>query len=178
MSDFWKKFQIFLDECIPSVIVNILIANGYDDSLSLIGMCMEEVAIIEKFTNEKLGHLWNNSPQYSQVVSFSFLPGHKKLILALGKKAEEYQTYNKTLMKKTEKKADTLADIFNLSDCSILMQELVNSLKSNSNLVPTSRRYSENIKWFSIYAYMLGGKHMYELLCKNFPLPQLPTVGT
>lgn len=173
MSEFWNDFQKYLGVQIPSIVVEILIGNGYDDSLSLIGMCMEEIVKIEEFSNEKLSHLWKKSPQYFEVVTFAFLPGHKKLLLVLGEKAEGY----KTLIKPPATKAcnSNLEDA--MSNSTVIMQELVNSLKSNLNVSSTNHRYSKPLQWFSSYVFMLGGRNLYEVLSKNLPIPQLPTVG-
>lgn len=169
MSVFWKDYQKFLGKKIPNVIIDILIANGYDNSLSLCGMSMNEISSIEKFTDEKLRYLLDKSQQYSTTKPFVFLPGHKKLLLILGEKAKEYESTGGSCVPNR--------DSFDLTQATTMMQELVNTMKANTNLAPNSRRYTNTIRWFSTYLYMLGGKKLYEVLSKNFSLPQLPTVG-
>lgn len=171
MSDLWEDFQIFLGSNIPSEIIAILVANGYNDPMLLSGMDLEEIGRMEKFTDEKLQHVLEEC-KYSSVGPFCFLPGHKKLLLILGQKSKEYKpSLHSRSSKMGNENGTDLANVTNM------MKELINSMKANSNLAPKSRRYSENIQWFATYIYTLSGKACYEVLSKNLPLPQIPTIS-
>lgn len=157
MNELWNNFQSFVKHSIPKIIIEILISTGYDDPVLLSGMNEKEIEIIETYVCD---HLHTLAEQYSHIKPFVFLPGHKKLLMCLGKKAEAY--------KPSTKKADD----WNLSHASVLMKELIKSTLENSN----RRHYSDTIKDFSTYIYMRGGKSAYEVLCANLPLPQVSTI--
>lgn len=90
MCDFWNKFNSFLGENIPDIIIDILKASGYENAMSLSGIDEKELNGIQKFVDGNLRSLVEKNQQYSTSNPFSFLPGHKKLLFILGKKAEEY----------------------------------------------------------------------------------------
>lgn len=164
MSEFWNHFQSFIKEKIPTSIIDILIASGYDDHISLSGMDEHEIKTMESFVNDNLLDL---SEQYSSCKPFVFLPGHKKLLIGIGKKA--------AMFKPPIERVKAINKALNPSDTT-LMNELMKSSLNNSRLVPTSRRYTDIIKEFSSYIYMLAGKFAYEVLCANLPLPQNSTI--
>lgn len=166
MCDFWNSFNSFLGGNIPNIIVKILEASGYENTTSLIGMNDKEIIEIQNFVRKNLRSLVEKSPQYSTYSPFIFLPGHKKLLLIIGKKAEEYD--------KAQKKKPDSNPIYN--DATPIMKELMRSMEANLNVTPTGRRYSEVCKDYAMYVYMLSGKAAYEVLCNNLPLPQAATV--
>lgn len=154
-----------MEQSIPSTIVDILVANGYNDPISLSGINEQEIETIEQFVNDNLHTL---SEQYSCLKPFVFLPGHKKLLIGLGKKAEQFLQHTKKVM--------NIHPSWNQSDITFLMSELIKSAQENSKKYPTRRRYTDSIKEFSSYIYMLAGKSAYEVLCANLPLPQASTI--
>lgn len=160
MSDFWSKLT---DGFVPEIIKSILNASGYDNILSLTDINEEEINVIEQFAYQNLKHLIE--PQFDSN-PFKFLPGHRKLILALGKKAEKYEPPN-TRPNNSE---------YSLEHATTVMKELIKSMQENANVTSTRRRYSEIIKHLASYIYIVGGKAAYEVLCNNLPLPQVPTV--
>lgn len=169
-NNFWNDFQKFLGVDIPSDIIKILNANGYNNALSLSGMSLEDVDRIEQFTTEKLKDILTETTLYSDMNSFCFLPGHKKLLLVLGEKSKEFQ---KSHTSSTLEKWNSL----DLDGFSHVMKELINTAKNHVNVPLNSRRYSEIIQWFAIYIFILSGKRAYEVLSKNLPLPQVPTIS-
>lgn len=160
MGDFWINFEKFVGCEIPPIIKKILKATAYDSVLSLAGMNEEEIKQIEKcIKNRKFNDLFKDSV-YAMSEEFEFLPGHRKLLLALGKQAENYE----------------LLSSMKFPCESFLMNELINSMKNNRNVASKQHRYSEAIQNFAIYIYLLSGKAAYEVLCSNLPLPQVPTI--
>lgn len=162
---FWDDFQLFLGEKIPRIVIEILIAAGYDSAISIADMNSEQIDEIEKFANQKLKSMLKDSELYSGSDVFSFLPGHRKLVIALGKHVKKY------VSSKEEKPKD-----FDLSHASTIMKELITSMNENANVAPSRRRYSEIIQWFSIYIYIHSGRAAYEILSSNLPLPQVATI--
>lgn len=120
---------------------------------------------LEAYTNNKLKNIWQKYSSYSEMQVFAFLPGHRRTLTRLGKQAEEYITSKKS------------TSGLNPTQCTIIMNELINSMESNANRPPRARRYSEIILWFSIYIYILAGKASYEILSNNLYLPDVTTIG-
>lgn len=168
MTDFWINFEKFVGSEIPPLIIKILKATAYNSALSIAVMNEEEIKQIEKFIRDrKLDDLLNGSV-YANSNEFAFLPGHRKLLLALGKKAEDYELISSN--------AARLEKEIKFPCASFLMKELIDSMDNNSNVASKGRRYSDIIQNFSIYIYLLSGKAAYEVLCSNLPLPQVPTI--
>lgn len=103
---------------------------------------------------------------------FQFLPGHRKLILAL-----KHQIA-------TEKKSNVLdmtisrwfSELKDKSIFSNLLKELVTSAINNFEKTPNNHRYSEILRNFATYLYLQSGKQSYELISKNLPFPAVSTV--
>lgn len=169
MNEFWKKFQEFVGQSIPNEIVQILIVCGYDNAISVSELSEEEITIIERYVNQASNAkpILENTKQYASLEPFVFLPGHKKLIIVLAKKAKAFEAKN--IMNKA-------SDI--TSSSTFFMKELIKSMQHNCNVEPTGRRYSEAIQWFSTYIYMMSGKSAYEVLSSNLPLPHDSTIRT
>lgn len=162
-NDFWHSFETFIGMDIPNLLIEILSASGYDNALSVAEINIEEILIIENDVNKRLQYLLKDSDYYSNCDVFAFLPGHRKLLLLLAEKAKNFNP-NKN---KNE---------WDLSNASVIMKELINSMKQNANVAPQGRRYSEIIQSFATYIYILSGKAAYEVLCSNLPIPQAVTI--
>lgn len=171
--NFWRDLQRFVGVHIPDEITQILNALGYDCSIAIDHIDDSEINIIEKNVGVKWVEYFKNSVYYSSwdgQQAFSFLPGHRKLIKALGQ--------NVTAFEKAQKSEsvfkDWLEDFF--PNASHIMKELLKSLKENDNVAQHQRRYSETLQWFAVYVYMLAGKSAYEVLCSHLPIPQVSTI--
>lgn len=169
MNEFWPKFQTYVGKCIPCEIIQILIQNGYDNTLAMREITDDEISIIERAVGKKYEPVLETSRYYSEWNSsepFMFLPGHRKLIKELGKEVAKFMAYVDTREK---------ADI-HFPDAPSILKEMIKSLKQNKNVSKSHRRYSEALQWFSAYIFILSGKAAYEILCSNLPMPQAPTV--
>lgn len=160
--EFWNKLEKYLGE-IPNKIKTILTVCGYDNMISLSQIDSTEISVIENYVNQagKLNSMLQGVLEKSDLETFSFLPGHKKILLVLAQRAKEF--------KNISKKCD-------LSNATFIMRELIKSMSENSNIPANSHRYSEAIQWFATYIYMMCGKAAYEVLCNNFPLPKDSTI--
>lgn len=153
----WKNFEDFLGYQLPEQIKHSLNISAFNNELALSQLTFERVLEIEKYVSQ------NGSP------NFRFLPGHKSLLLGLPDKIDKYSIWR-------EKYRSTTTDILQSSNVSFIMKELVRTALSNSNVDPKRRRYSDAMKNFAIYLYMMCGKAAYEVLSNNFPFPQPSTV--
>lgn len=84
----WNNLKSFVKYSIRKIVIDILIVSGYNDSISLLGMNEQEIKIIETFIFD---HLHTLSEQYSHIKLLVFLLGHKKLLMSLGKNAEQHK---------------------------------------------------------------------------------------
>lgn len=161
---FWEKFA---DKSIPWEIITILKATGYDNSLSLHDIDENEICLIERSVGKGVEAALKTSKYYFEWTStepFTFLPGHKKTIIQLGKEAIKFRD---TVQKE---------DDFQLCDAPFILKEIIMCLKQNKNVAPTKRRYSEALQSFATYIFMLCGKAGYEVLSNNLLLPQACTI--
>lgn len=100
--DYLSKLHNFLHKQIPDVIINILRKTGYDTSLAIESLNNEEIEGLEKYISEseKIKKLLVGT-QYSDCVPFTFLPGHKILLLGLKKKTIEFEQFQFSLENKS-----------------------------------------------------------------------------
>lgn len=57
-----------------------------------------------------------------------------------------------------------------------LLKELIETALYNFDQTPTRYRYSQKIKYFSMYIYMFSGRFCYETISNNLPFPKADTV--
>lgn len=141
---------MYIEETISTQIIDFLSARGFDNVLALSEIDMDDIA-----------HMENQMKR-------SLLQGEKKIIIALEKKAREYDES----LRKTEKSSD-----FDLSSVTFILKELVKSAMQNANVPPNRNRYSEAIQWFSTYIFLLSGKAAYEFISSNLMLPSISTIS-
>lgn len=120
-----------------------------------------------------------HSKEYKSSITnktFTFLPGHKSLILRVAEivanstfsKEETVQSQMTHLWNEVERFAPALPK---------MLKELVQTALINSQTSPNFNRYSDILKYFAIYVYLLSGKQCYEVLCSNFAMPAASTIG-
>lgn len=125
-----------------------------------------DINMIENRINSDPPDEFNISYYSDRSEPFCFLPGHRKLIIQIGKKMNDFEQFEKSHRK----------NACNFSNASFIMKELINSFRQNENVPPKSHRYSEALQSFATYIYMLSGKAAYEVLCSNLPIPQACTI--
>lgn len=151
---------------LPPCIKRILIESGYDNEISIKsldeGTIIEIEAFIEASRREILeGISCCFSNMYQTKQPFRFAPGHRSLILQLP-----------NLLKRSEENVEYQT----LEYVSPILNELIQVSKRNFEKAPLQHRYSDIIKHFSTYIYMIGGKNCYEILCHNLPMPKTPSI--
>lgn len=155
----------------PEILVNILKESGYETSLAIEQLNAENITDLEKFVNDNLCHLLRNSlyenKPRNKLNVFRFLPGHRTILLHLPSQITEFNhARSSSLMEKK----------WNLSEFSFILKSLIETAQSNTNKNPTVYRYSETIRHFSTYIYLMCGKACYETLSGNLPIPQACTI--
>lgn len=90
--DFWQQFEEKINDKIPPCMVDILRENGYNSYISVSEINSECIAEMEEYIKDNLTDLITNfnccnGETYRNQTSFRFLPGHRRLLLALAQKA-------------------------------------------------------------------------------------------
>lgn len=157
--DFWPKFEHFLNNRIPKILISLLKNNGYENAFSLKLLNYNTVDYLEKNGL--------NNTEYAAIYD-KLLPGHRASLLALPELVQEFQ----------RSYSDDQAINTNSEDprYSFILQQLIKTAEKNSDKDPKHRRFSEEIQYFSILLYIMCGKASYEILSNNLPLPQANTV--
>lgn len=157
--DFWSSFEHFLGYKFPNEIKEILNRNGFDTEIALSQMNTEFLKLVEA--------------QESKQLPFSFLPGHRALLLGLPNKIKEFNAW---LLKHASQNKTPMQCLLDLPNITFIMKELIKTAINNSEVNPQRRRFSDAIKNFGIYLYMMCGKAAYEIISNNIPLPQPSTI--
>lgn len=115
---------------------------------------------------------------------FNFLPGHRKLILNLKSTfcTKRTSTLSKPVMApnlapKLMHLKVILEEIKNTPAFSELLIEIMDQAIKNYSTTQNNNRYSEFIKYFTLYLYLLCGQKSYEILCANLPFPSITTIS-
>lgn len=152
----WKRFENFLGYQLPELVKHSLEKSAFDNELALSQLSAETLLEIEEYVSQE-------SP------NFKFLPGHRALLLSLPSKIHQYSIWK-------QKYTPSTTDILESPNVSFIMKELVRTSLSNCNVDPKRRRYSDSIKNFAMYLYMMCGKAAYEVLSNNLPFPQSSSI--
>lgn len=161
-------FFDYLQKCveIPKILIQILNLVGYDNPIAIKGLNTETVLEIEKYVNENLNDVLVNSI-YSNMKEFSFLPGHKAILLSLPSYVDEF---DRTTQKSS---TDCFVDTLPLS---YIMKKMIKTGMKNYDRDKKHNQFLVEIKHWATYLYMMCGKACYEILCHNLPLPQANTI--
>lgn len=155
----------------------ILEASGYDTEISLSALNEANLLRVESFAQESLQHViaelhCSHCEVYQKQSNFQFIPGHRTFILEIPTKLQS-NSKPVTLSMLCQKLIDRLSIMPTATD---LLNEFLKAVVINENTCKTRNRYSEVIQYFSIYIYMLCGRHCYEILSNNLPMPEAVTV--
>lgn len=92
-ADFLTKFQNFLNNQIPEVILSILRKTGYDTVLSIDSLTFEEIEKLEVYIRGRndLVEWLKSTTEYKDQHPFAFLPGHRVLLVGLKKKTAAFE---------------------------------------------------------------------------------------
>lgn len=156
----FDELKSILDGDLSPEIVQILEKSGFDTKIALMTMDEEAIFQIENYVRVNREILKNTS--YENDLNFQFKPGHRRFILELAKKAALlFQTKSKDVQE---------------SDFSFVLKMLIETAQRNSERDPKGYRYSESIRYFATYVYILCGKACYETLSENLPIPKAQTI--
>lgn len=185
----WNKLP--LCDCMKM----LLRESGYDNKLCFENMNNDYLLELENYIEEHLRNVaedlkCSHSESYSKILigKFHFLPGHRKLVLNFKKlfsfESElQRESVEPTLSKSVlfsmnfERVLEELKDLVKDAPAfSGLLREIIQSAVENYSKSPNNHRYSQFIKYFAMYLFLLCGRQSYELLCANLPLPAVSTI--
>lgn len=183
----WSNIEEIVGESIPMCIKKILLCCGYDTILSLQNISVETVNRIEKHVNEHVLNIVQefdccHESFYKDQTIFTFLPGHRDLLITLSKVLSKPQAdFNSGTQ--NEQKCESLKHAFNFVQgverhphLSVLLKEMIKTALRNGKFDKHNAEYTDIIRYFATYIYIIGGRSCYEVLYKNLPLPSVSTV--
>lgn len=178
----WTIVENIIGESMPKCVQKILSACGNSTLLSLKGISAESIVQINEHVNlhcrDVIQNLTCSHPEcscecYKNQVTFQLLQGHRELILAIAKTIDhQYEHGNQDeneyelLMKAVE----------NNSTLSVIMKELLKTALRNGQYPKNHADYSDIIRYFASYIFILCGRSCYTVLCKNLPLPSFSSI--
>lgn len=62
------------------------------------------------------------------------------------------------------------------TEYSVILSQLIKTAERNKNKSKHANYYSDTIKYFSTYIFLLCGRTCYETLCRNLPIPSTKTI--
>lgn len=163
----WLKIEEIICEPLTMCIKQILYSCGYDTFQSLKGISEQSLSHIENHINTASRLTIENlhcshSVYYKSLDEFRLLPGHRSLIISLSKvNFSENEKQHLDRDSKIPKNA------------SYVLKELINTA---ATIEKKCHEYSNIIRWFATYIFLLCGRSCYEVLNHNLPLPSTKTV--
>lgn len=182
---FWSKVNRIVEECsgerVPKCIEQILSCCGYSHPLSF-----------EKFANESLSEIEEHMRKSSQSTIkrfdctlhgcliahykdqkvFKLLPGHRIFINSMVKCID--------LCHQKISHGNTCENLYETiekhSGLSVIMKEMIQAAMKNAQVSKTHAQYSDIMKNFATYVFILSGRSCYEVLNKNLPFPSTSTI--
>lgn len=161
MDTFWNKFPGCA--CLKSILIN----SGFDNRASLKCMNSNLISEIEKDVENDRSFLENltcdHKNRYLNHNKFEFIPGHRALIIDWCE---------------NDLNSDDRNDVFdkNHPAFSYILKELIDSAMQNYKKHPNTRRYSNKLKDFCIFLYIMAGRACYETLSENLPIPKAGSI--
>lgn len=176
----WSSIESDLGEPVPQSLKYLLVETGYDNIVSLRCLDDKNISVLENFIDENALHRELASKVhcvtaslYENMGTFRFAPGHKQFLKAI------------SLSKRSANQADGVADVADnelkegesAGKSSFLLQCLMDSQKQQNRAKSThGYRYSEYVKQFFTYAYLISGRLSYETLHANLPIPSVSAI--
>lgn len=159
INTFWSKFNKFLGAEIPSVILNILISAGYDNALSISDLNEDDIQILEQHATEN-SNIIGESNLYSTDGPFRFLPGHKKTLYTLRRKAEDFLKQSKGQTRKYrfepvgQGEQSEQIELLTEEEIKVLKKTLLDKVNSTPIALGLDTRYTEDNLLTTIDAYI------------------------
>lgn len=171
---FWSGVEKIIGECIPKCIQQTLTKCGYSSLLCLKTICVKEIDEIEKHVDLNCSSLiqtftCSHAEFYKKQHTFRLLPGHRQFILTMAKTLDEHY--------KSKSESAVLSKAIENNSCfSVIMKELIKTALENGKYEKNNYQYSDIVRYFATYIFIMCGRASYTVLCKNLPLPSITTI--
>lgn len=169
----WKLFENYISEEIPPCIKVVLGLCGFNTLISLSDITYSDITKIEECISENFSESITQlkccySEYYKSHIithqNFKLLPGHAALLVILPQYIKEYrQAY--------QKKVSDLNGRY-----SLFLNELIQTAEENRFKSSNQASYSDTVRYFAMYIFLLCGRACYDMLQSNLPIPSTPTI--
>lgn len=179
----WCIVEKIIGENLPECIKLFLSLCGYDTLTSLSYFSRESLTDIEAHISKNLDQIQLLDCCHAEIYKtqnneFSLIPGHRDLILAvsaqisvhLATQKNHHNTHDNTSCNTLNQAIQRHASL------SVIEKELVRTSLKNAKFSKNNAEYSDNIRFFATYIFILCGRSCYEVLRKNISLPSVSTV--
>lgn len=151
---------------------------------------------LENYIDKRLRNIFaelkckHNETYSKSIGKFQFLPGHRALILNLKPSLKQsffnMSTSTSSNLSTIPTSSSNFGEILsNILDevrkspaFSNVLREIIESAINNYAKTPNLYRYSEFIRYFALYLFLLCGRRSYEILSSNLPFPSASTICT
>lgn len=178
----WTNVENVINERVPKCIKEVLSACGYTGPSSLKSISSNSITQIETHVNVHCRELIGNftcshAEFYKNQDTFGLLPGHRAFILAMAKTlTQHYEIEHENHMKQHDENELLTKAIENNSYFSVILKELVKTALKNGQRSKNNAEYSDIIRYFATYIFILSGRACYTVLCKNLPIPSIASI--
>lgn len=165
----WANLEDFEGRAFPDYLKILLWKSGYDSMISVKQLTNAAITELEKHIEKNRNKLLMDlESEYDEEV-FEFLPGDRHILLNLPRRIDAMQQSFRQI-------GPTLIEPFAVESYSVVLSELIKTAKGNSNRSKHANHYSDMIKYFSTYIFLLCGRTCYDTLNKNLPIPSIKTI--
>lgn len=178
----WDQFEKFEGQKLPAFLKVMLWKCGYDSMISLKELSSVTISELEKYIQNNRNKMFtylltdlsidlfesDSIKEYQGQAMFEFLPGHRHILLCLRNKIENMQQQVSTA--KIAEYVETSVEY------SVILSELLETARMNAKKSKHANQYSDIIRYFSTYIFLLCGRTCYETLNKNLPIPSTKTI--
>lgn len=164
----------YIENTLPPCVKILLKFSAYDSLSVLEELNEQRINEIEEFISECGQNVLNglsccHHDKYKKQTKFKFLPGHRAVLLSLSK-----------IFQKSNSQQNISLDISQLNHSngafSVILNELIQTAQTNTHKFKNNAEYSDIIRYFFTYVYLMSGKSAYETLQKNLPIPSTKTI--
>lgn len=164
----WENIEKIVGETLPMCIKRILSSCGYDTFSSLKFISENSLNEIENHMNTRARATLEalnccHAEYYKSIGEFKLIPGHRNLIMSLSKLNYVSNEQNHS--------------VYDSPKWSCILTELLNAANNAANNFDQQcSQYSDRLRYFATYIFLLGGRSCYEVLNHNLPFPSTKTV--
>lgn len=155
-----------------------MIKCGYNTLASLQGIYSDSIARIENYINDYARDVVQGLNccyhcEYKGQETFKFLPGHYDFLLIW---PMYINNHSSRYAEESSEHCNLLQSINSHPGVSKIMKELIQTTLLNETVNKNNAQYSDIIRYFATYIFILCGRSCYEVLYKNLPLPSISTI--